>query len=116
MFKLYAYGPLTIGSGKLEAVVAIKNFHKIGLKEAKDWVDGLPRILENQSSADVEFYQKHFSCGVEDSDASIQMYRYKEPDEETKVALQWYDAQPKYVQEMIDAVGKWNNPIVVACG
>jgi hypothetical protein len=46
----------------------------------------------------------------------IDYYKVREPDDETKVALQWYDGQPKYIQEMVDVVGRWNNPPLVAVG
>jgi hypothetical protein len=119
MFKLYAYGLLTIGSGKLEAVVAIKNFHKIGLKEAKDWIDSLPHEIDNLTEEECEFYRSHFRCEVVDTSIPnpyMSNHNIQEPDEETKVALQWYEAQPKYIQEMIDTVGRWNNqPLIAVC-
>lgn len=106
--------------GKVHAIKAIKDHLNIGLKEAKDWVESLPQLLDGEYNLEqVHWFQDRFSCEISDgieTDSVSLYFPIVKPDEETKIALAWYETQPKHIQEMINIVGKWNNPQLIACG
>lgn len=103
--------------GKLHLVKAIKERLNIGLLEAKNWVENLPKEIEDQTREDIAFYQEMFRCEVMSNNYNPYIPVSMEPDEATATALMWYDAQPKYIQEMVDLVNHWKQPrVYAACG
>lgn len=99
--------------GKLYAVKAIKERLNLGLLEAKHWVEGLPKQLDNQDEDDLKFYQEHFRCEVavirEHESPYYSNHNIQEPDEATAAALVWLSAQPDFIKENVKLIGEWEN-------
>jgi hypothetical protein len=105
-------------NGKLHAVKAIKDRWNMGLKEAKDWVEALPKRLEGEYSIeDVDWFQERFRCSVDPiENPYYSNHNIQEPDADTASALIWLSAQPDFIKDNIKLIGDWEhrNCFVVA--
>lgn len=134
MRKLYNIKLKDQPHAKVYAIKCVKDDFGYGLIEAKEIVEKMLERGEIVCNGEYhntnrkyeiinsEFYmvEKYFK-EVFDFELLVDEYnpwapKEIKPDAETEVALMWYETQPEYIKQMIDAVGKWKNPMIYAIG
>ncbi len=105
---------------KLTLVQAFKHVTNLGLKESLDAVNQMvangESILHDFQAEKLKDFIDFESETIEEADPWTDYRKPKEPDEETKKALEWFEAQEPETKRMIELVGAWINQPLIAFG
>ena len=109
---------IKLKTNKLELVQAFKRVTGLGLKESMDSVNqiiahGQYTLHDHQAEELMDFIDFE-SDTIKEADPWADYRKPKEPDEETKKALDWYESQTPETKRLIELVGEWKNQPVVA--